>query len=55
MFRNLWVDQLAAKRPQAFEGTFFVGTHKPSVAGNVRGKNGGQPAFYALLDQSGAP
>ena len=55
MFGDFGVDQLAPMRFQPRQGVFFVGLHQPAAACNVRGENGGQPAFDALPGQSGAP
>jgi hypothetical protein len=55
MFADFGVDQFAAMRVQLGESTFLVGTHQPAISRDVRGENGGQPAFDALPDQSGAP
>jgi len=42
-------------RLQACEGSFLVGADQPAVAGDVRSKDGGQPAFDAFPNQSGTP
>jgi hypothetical protein len=55
MLADFGVDQFAPMRPQPREGTFLVGAHKPAVPRDVRGENGGQPAFEAFGGQSGAP
>jgi hypothetical protein len=40
---------------QPRKGAFLFGLHQPAVARDVRGDYGGQPAFYALRVQGGAP
>ena len=55
MFADFGIDELAAQCLEAFERTFFIGTHKPAVTRDIRGENGGQPAFDAFRGQSGAP
>src|ERR1700730_9103996 len=37
------------------QGPLLAGTHEPAVPRDVRGENGGQPAFDACDGQSGAP
>jgi hypothetical protein len=41
----LRVDQLPPKCLEAREGPFLVGADQPAVPRDVRGENGGQPAF----------
>ena len=55
MFLNFGVDQFAPMRLHLREGAFLVGTHEAAVPRDVRGENGGQPAFDAFGGQSGAP
>jgi hypothetical protein len=55
MVADFGVDQFSPMRFQPREGVFFVGLHEPAVARDIRGENGGQPAFDALRGQSGAP
>src|SRR5260370_38041353 len=54
MLGNLGIDQFAAVRLQPSKRPFLVGTHKPTVTCDVRGKNGGQLAFDAFRGQGGA-
>jgi hypothetical protein len=55
MFADFRVDEVAPMRLQPRQGAFFIGTHKPAVACDVRRENGGQPASYALRGQGGTP
>jgi hypothetical protein len=55
MFLDLGIRQLAPQRFQARQSAFLVGTHQSAVTGDIRGENGGQPAFDASRGQSGAP
>src|SRR6266478_6265804 len=52
---DLGIDQFASMRLQPCKGSFLVCTHEPAVTGDIRGKNGGQPAFDAFCGQSGLP
>jgi hypothetical protein len=55
MFLDFGVGQLAPKRLQRGKRPFLIGTHEPAVTRDIRGENGGQPAFDAARGQSGAP
>ena len=55
MIANFRVDQLAPMRLHLREGAFLVGTHESAIPRDVRGENGGQPAFGALRGQSVLP
>ena len=39
IFRDFWVDELAAMRLEPVEGAFLVGSHQPGIAGNISGED----------------
>ena len=51
---DLGIDQLAAMGLQPRKRPFLVGTDQPAIARDVRGENGGPPAFDAFGGQRGA-
>jgi hypothetical protein len=51
---DLGVNQLVEMRFDPFVRAFLIGGHQPAVTRDVRGENGGQPAFDASRGQSGA-
>jgi hypothetical protein len=46
---DLWVDELAAMRLEAFERAFLVRSHQPRVARHIGGEDRGETAFDGLL------
>ena len=42
-------------RFQAFVRPFLVRTHEPTVAGDIRRENGGEPPLHTLFGHSSAP
>jgi hypothetical protein len=55
MLLDLWIDQMAEVRLEAFVCPLLVRAHQARVPRHIGGENGGQPAFDAFRGQSGAP
>ena len=47
------IDKSFAERLQPGQRSFFVGTHQPAVAGDIRRQNCREPPFHAIVGQNG--